>query len=63
MGSAFLCAQFGITGKLQHASYIKSWVKILENDDHAIFTAASKAQQAVDFLLEKEASLKIAVTS
>jgi antirestriction protein ArdC len=50
MGAAFLCAKFGLEGKLQHASYIASWIKVLKNDKRAIFTASSQAQKAVDFL-------------
>jgi antirestriction protein ArdC len=36
---------------LQHASYIESWLKALKNDKRLIFTAASLAQKAADFLL------------
>ena len=50
MGSAFLCAQFGIHCELEHASYLQSWLKVLKADKKAIFTAASKAQQAANFL-------------
>ncbi|MEJ1355723.1 MAG: zincin-like metallopeptidase domain-containing protein [Candidatus Sedimenticola sp. (ex Thyasira tokunagai)] len=50
MGSAFLCAQVGVKGQLQHASYIENWIKLLKKDDRAIITAASKAQKAADFL-------------
>lgn len=52
MGSAFLCARFGTEGKLQHAEYITHWLKVLKADKSAIFTAASQAQKAVDFLVE-----------
>jgi len=48
--SAFLCAHLRITGELRHASYIDSWIALLKKDDRAIFTAASKASQATDFL-------------
>ncbi|EAU56092.1 ArdC family protein [Mariprofundus ferrooxydans] len=51
LGSAFLCAHAGIAGQLQHASYIDSWLELLKSDSRAIFTAASRAQQACDFLL------------
>lgn len=51
MGSAFLCAKYKMDGRLQHASYIKSWLKVLENDHSLIWKAASKAQQAADFIL------------
>lgn len=33
-----------------HASYLASWLKVLKNDTKAIFTAASKASEAADFL-------------
>jgi antirestriction protein ArdC len=33
-----------------HAAYIASWIKALKNDKRAIFTAASHAQRAADFL-------------
>ena len=48
--SAFLCAHFGINGELRHASYIDNWIALLKEDNRAIFTAASKASQAADFL-------------
>lgn len=33
-----------------HAAYIASWLEVLKNDKHAIFTAASKAQAAADWM-------------
>lgn len=48
--SAFLCAEFSIDGQLQHADYIGNWIKLLKDDSKAFFTAASKAQQAADYL-------------
>jgi antirestriction protein ArdC len=50
LSAAFLCAHLGIPGELRHADYIGSWLKILKEDNRAIFTAASKAQQAADYL-------------
>lgn len=50
LSSAFLCAEFNIDGKLQHASYIASWIDLLKDDPRAFFTAASKAQAAADYL-------------
>ena len=50
MGSAFLCAEFGIAARLQHASYIANWIKVLKNDKRAIFRASSGAQKAADLL-------------
>lgn len=53
MGGAFLCAACGIDGKLQHAEYIGDWLKVLKGDKRAVFTASTKAQQAVDWLESK----------
>jgi antirestriction protein ArdC len=33
-----------------HAAYIASWLELLKDDPRAIFTAASKAQQAADWM-------------
>lgn len=51
MGSAFLTDHCGLPGQLQHASYIESWLRALKNDKKLIFTAASQAQKAADFVL------------
>jgi antirestriction protein ArdC len=60
LGSVFLSADLDLTPELRedHASYIASWIKVLKNDKRAIFTAASHAQRAADFLhgLQKPAS-------
>ena len=53
IGSAFLCACCRLEGRLQHAEYIGEWLKVLKNDKRAVFTAATKAQQAADFLEAK----------
>jgi antirestriction protein ArdC len=52
IGAAFLCADLGITPETRddHAAYIASWLKVLKNDKRAIFTAASHAQKATDYL-------------
>lgn len=52
LGSAFLSADLDLTPELcdDHASYIASWIKVLKNDNRAIFAAASHAQRAADFL-------------
>jgi antirestriction protein ArdC len=53
MGSAFLCARFGVPLEgLQHADYLASWIKVLRNDNRAIFTAAKAAQVAADYVLD-----------
>jgi len=48
--SAFLCAALSIPGQLRHAEYLGSWLQLLGKDKRAIFTAASKATEAAQFL-------------
>ena len=52
LGSAFLCADLGITPDIRddHAAYIATWLKALKDDKRLIFSAASHAQRAVEFL-------------
>jgi antirestriction protein ArdC len=52
LGSAFLSADLDLTPQPRedHAAYIASWLKVLKNDKRAIFTAASHAQRAADYL-------------
>nr|WP_240633776.1 zincin-like metallopeptidase domain-containing protein [Caulobacter flavus] len=35
-----------------HASYLASWLSVLQGDKRAIFTAAAQAQKAVDYLTD-----------
>ena len=53
MGAAFLCAHVGIQSKLQHDSYIASWLKVLQQDKKAIFHASGLARNACEYLLER----------
>lgn len=63
IGSAFLTNYCGLPGQLQHASYIDSWLQALRSDKRLIFTAASQAQKAADYLLpELLATQAVAVT-
>ncbi|PPC99400.1 MAG: antirestriction protein [Hyphomicrobium sp.] len=52
LGAAFLCADLELTPEVRddHASYIASWLKVLKDDPRAIFTAASHAQRAADYV-------------
>lgn len=50
IGAAFLCADLGIQGDLQHESYIASWLTILREDKRAIFRAARYAREAFEYL-------------
>lgn len=52
LGAAFLCADLGIAAapRADHAQYLENWLRVLKADKKAVFTAASKASQAVAFL-------------
>ena len=54
IGSAFLTTYLGITGEVQHASYIDSWLTVLKRDTKAVFSAAAQAEKAFAFLTESE---------
>lgn len=52
LGAAYLSADLEIAAEPRedHAGYIASWLEVLKGDKRAIFTAASNASRAVDFL-------------
>jgi antirestriction protein ArdC len=50
LGSAFLSADLELTPEVHDAACIASWIKVLKDDKRAIFSAASHAQRAADFL-------------
>lgn len=53
LGAAFLSAETGVKGKLEHhASYVESWLRVLKGDKKAIVTAASAASKAAKFILD-----------
>jgi antirestriction protein ArdC len=56
LGAAFLCADLGIANEPRpdHAAYVQSWLSVLRNDKRAIFTAASKAQAAADWMHDRQ---------
>lgn len=56
IGAAFLCARLrtSLTPRADHAQYLSHWLKILKDDKKAIFTAAAKAQEAVDFVMQPQ---------
>jgi len=55
LGSAYTMAhlELELTPRQDHAQYIASWLRVLKADTRAIFTAASKAQQAADFIIRQ----------
>lgn len=54
LGSCFLAADLGIEPELRkdHSAYIQSWLQVLKNDKRFIFSAASHAQKAVEFIYQ-----------
>jgi len=50
--SGLVLADLGIAHhpRPEHAAYVASWLKVLKDDPKAIFTAASKAQTAADWM-------------
>jgi antirestriction protein ArdC len=58
LGAAFTCAHLGLSTEPRedHAQYLQSWLRVLKADKRAIFTAASKAQQATDWMIQRAGS-------
>ena len=52
LAAAFLCVDLEITPEIRedHAAYIDHWLKLLKDDNRAIFSAAAHAQRAADFI-------------
>lgn len=52
LGSAFLCADLGLSSEPRpdHARYLASWLKVLKADNRAVFSAASAATKAAEWL-------------
>jgi antirestriction protein ArdC len=55
LGAAFVLAQLGLSTEPRedHSQYLDSWLKVLKADSKAIFTAASRAQYATDWLVAR----------
>ena len=62
LGAAFLCADLGLelTPREDHASYIDSWLQVLEGDRRFVFTAAAHAQRVCDFLHARQPANAVA---
>jgi antirestriction protein ArdC len=52
LGAAFLCSTLGLSNepRKEHAAYLSSWLRVLRQDKRAVFTAASQAQKAIDWM-------------
>ncbi|WP_394213503.1 ArdC family protein [Enterovibrio calviensis] len=57
LGAAFMCADLGISGDVQHESYIASWLDRLKDDKRFIFKAASAASKAHQLCVDLAFSL------
>lgn len=54
--AAFTMAHLGLSAipRQDHINYLASWLKVLKNDKHAIFTASRHAQQALAWMMEQQ---------
>jgi antirestriction protein ArdC len=53
LGSVFLCSLLGISiEKNQHPEYLQSWITSLRENPQILWKAASKAQEAFDFIVK-----------
>lgn len=52
LGAAFLCADLGLEPEPRedHAAYIGSWLRVLNDDTRLVFSAAAHAHRAVQYL-------------
>jgi antirestriction protein ArdC len=65
LGAAYLCGALDLSNEPRddHAAYIVNWLRVLKNDKEAIFTAASKAQAAVDYLQSLQGTEEFAIAA
>lgn len=60
IGSVFLCTALGIQYEIrQHASYLSSWRKAIQDDPSCITKAAKQAQQAYEYCMKEFHQLRI----
>jgi antirestriction protein ArdC len=54
--AAFVLADLGLASRPRedHAAYVASWLRALKEEKRAVITAASKAQQAADWMHEQQ---------
>ena len=56
IGNCMLCAQIGVEPEFdQSAAYVEGWLEAMKEDSRAIFRAASEAQKAVDYIVDRTA--------
>lgn len=62
MGASFLCAKTGTSSEssvTNSKAYIQGWIKALKDDPKLLMQAASKAQKAVDFIMDGPSSKEV----
>jgi antirestriction protein ArdC len=54
--AAFVLADLGLASRPRedHAAYAASWLRAMKEEKRALITAASKAQQAADWMHEQQ---------
>jgi antirestriction protein ArdC len=62
LGAAFVCARLNVSAEPRedHAAYLAEWLAVLKADKRAVFTAASHAQRAADYLHELQGEAAMA---
>lgn len=61
MASYMLTTELGLGHNPdRHASYVKSWMRVIENDRHILFQAARDAELITEWVLNKEKRLEMA---
>ena len=65
LGAAFVSGAIGIKlhDREDHAAYLASWLQALRNDKRCIFTAATQAQAAADWLLSRMSNAAMSVAA
>lgn len=55
LGATFLCQELGVssTPRIDHAQYLANWLKVLRNDSRALYRAASQAEKACAYVVER----------
>jgi len=62
LSAAYLCSKYNVGYAIeQHASYLKSWIKVLKEDNKAIFHVAAASQRAADYVQDSVSSMRLEV--
>ena len=60
MSSAFSCARLGLEPGIRHADYLASWIAAMKENNRIIFSAASAASKATDYVFADRETAKAA---